>query len=161
MAQKYGYAAQLSGPSRAEIWNAVTATDNLQHLRPYVDIEAEQVALEDELVIGWSRNMEEYTRFLRAGVPFLALRYNELNRDRDGSLARLFAHCGLSAEDVVAGLAAFDSDSQAGDIVSHDVVAEAMSEDQVERLQDVLARRPTLSDPELILDDVYSRSMPT
>ena len=89
-------------------------------------------------------------------MPFLALRYNELNRDRASSLAHLFAHCGLPVEDAVAGLAAFDRDSQAGDIVSHDVVAEAMSEAQVERLQGVLARRPTFASPQLKLDDIYS-----
>jgi Sulfotransferase family len=161
MAQKYGYAALLTGPSRVEMWNCVTAADDLAHLRPYVDVEAEQVALEDGLVHGWGRNMEEYSRFLKAGVPFLALRYNEMNRDRATSLAHLFAHCGLPTEDAVAGLAAFERDSQAGDIVSHDVVAEAMSEAQVERLQRVLVRRPTFGNPALRLDDIYSRAAPT
>jgi hypothetical protein len=157
MAQKYGYTAQLSGPTRVELWNCITAADDLSHLRPYVDIETEKVALEDGLIIGWSRNMEEYVRFLDSGVPFLALRYNELNRDREASLAQLFSHCGLPAEDAVAGLAAFDGDSQAGDIVSHDVVAEAMSEDQVARLRGILARRRDFNDPDLRLQDIYSQ----
>lgn len=161
MAQKYGYAAQLSGPTRVELWNCITAVDALSNLRPYVDIEAETVPLEDGLVIGWSRNMEEYARFLQAGVPFLALRYNELNRDRVASLTHLFSHCGLPAEDAVAGLTAFDRDSQAGDIVSHDVVAEAMTEAQVSRLREVLARRPNYNDPELRLADIYSFSAAT
>lgn len=156
MAQKYGSAAVLTGPARVELWNCVTAADDLAHLRPYVDVAAEQVALEDGLVHGWGRNMEEYSRFLKAGVPFLALRYNELNRDRASSLAHLFAHCGLPPEDAAAGLAAFERDSQVGDIVSSDVIAEAMSEDQVARLQRVLARRPTFGNPQLRLDDIYS-----
>jgi hypothetical protein len=156
MAQKYGYAAVLTGPARVELWNCTTAADDLAHLRPYVDIEAEQVALEDGLVIGWARNMEEYSRFLRAGVPFLALRYNELNRERAASLALLFHHCGLPTEHAMAGLAAFEQDSQAGDIVSHDIVAEAMSEAQVEGLRGILARRPTFDTPGLKLDDIYS-----
>jgi hypothetical protein len=156
MAQKYGSAAQLTGAARVDLWNCITSAADLAHLRPYVDIEAEHVALEDGLVLGWARNMEEYDGFLKAGVPFLALRYNELNRDRTASLAQLFTHCGLAAEDAVAGLAAFDKDSQAGDIVSHDVVAEAMTDAQVERLREVLARRPTYGDPELRLGDIHS-----
>jgi hypothetical protein len=151
MARKYGYARKLTGPSRTELWHAVTAADDLENLRRYVDIEATEVALEDPLVIGWARNMEEYGRQLKSGVPFMALRYNELNRDRPATLAELFTHCGLSADDAVAGLAAFEKDSQAGDIVSHDVVAEPMSEAQVDRLRGVPARRPSYSDPELRL----------
>ncbi|MEQ1899520.1 MAG: hypothetical protein ABL866_02175 [Devosia sp.] len=90
-------------------------------------------------------------------MPFLAIRYNELNDDRVASLAHLFAHCGLPTDRVAAGLAAFDRDSQAGDVVSHDVVAEAITEDQVARPRGVLAQRTTFSDPELRLDDIYSR----
>lgn len=161
MSQKYGYAARLSGPAKLDMWNCVTAADDLSHLRHYVDIDAEQVALEDGLVHGWARNMEEYTRYLWAGVPFLAMRYNELNSDRVASLTRLFVHCGLPAEHAVAGLAAFDRDSQAGDVVSHDVVAEAMTEDQVARLREVLARRPDFNDPDLRLEDIYSRPSAT
>lgn len=156
MAQKYGYAAQLTGATRVELWNCITAADDLTHLRPYVDVEAEQVAMEDGLVLGWARNMEEYGRFLEAGVPFLALRYNELNRDREASLERLFTHCGLPAEDAAAGLAAFDQDSQVGDIVSSDVVAEAMTYAQVARLREVLARRPTYGNADLRLEQIHS-----
>ncbi len=56
----------------------------------------------------------------------------------------------------MAGLAALDQDSQAGDIVSHDVVAEAMSNAQIERLRGALARRRTYGNPDLQLRDVNS-----
>lgn len=157
MAQKYGAATMPSGPTRFDTWNSVTAADDLKHLGPYVDIEAPEIALEDMIAIGWGRNMEEYSRLLKAGVPFLALRYNELNRDRAASLSHMFVHCGLPADDVAAGLAAFDKDSQAGDIVSSDVGAEAMTPSQVERVRQVLSRRTTFNDPDLRLADVYSR----
>jgi Sulfotransferase family len=160
MTQKYGSTPVLTGPARVEVWNCVTAVESLDHLRPYVDIDADSVLLEDGLVFGWARNMEEYTRFLETGVPFLALRYNELNHDRVASLNQLFDHCGLPVDHVAAGLEAFEQDSQAGDIVSRDVVAEAMSETQVERLRGLLARRQTFNNPDLKLADVYSRVAP-
>jgi hypothetical protein len=160
MTQKYGSTPVLTGPARVEVWNCVTAVESLDHLRPYVDIDADSVLLEDGLVFGWARNMEEYTRFLETGVPFLALRYNELNHDRVASLKQLFDHCGLPVDHVAAGLEAFEQDSQAGDIVSRDVVAEAMSETQVERLRGLLARRQTFNNPDLKLADVYSRVAP-
>lgn len=153
MAQKYGYEAVMTGPKRLEIWNCITAADDLDHLRPYVDLNEASLALEDGLIHGWSRNMEEYERLLSAGVPFMALRYNELNTDRTGSVERLFRHCHLPVERVSDSLVAFDHDSQAGDIVSADVEAEAMTEAQVERVRTRLARRPRFTDPNLVLRD--------
>jgi hypothetical protein len=159
MTQKYGYSAMLTGAARIELWNCVTAVTDLAELRPYVDVDAAEVPLEDGLVIGWSRNMEEYSRLRQEGVPFLALRYNELNRDRATSLRHLLRHCGLPEEEAMPGLAAFEKDSQAGDIVSRDVVAEAMTEAQIERLRKVLAQRKSFGDPELKLSDIYSAKL--
>jgi hypothetical protein len=154
MAQKYGYEAVLTGPKRLEIWNCITAADGLAHLQPYVDLGDASLELEDGLIHGWARNMEEYQHLLAAGVPFLALRYNELNSDRTGSVERLFRHCHLPVQQAGAALAAFDRDSQAGDIVSADVEAEAMTEGQVERARNLLARRPRYNDPDLLLPDI-------
>ncbi|MBA3908885.1 MAG: hypothetical protein C0524_03150 [Rhodobacter sp.] len=156
MAQKYGFAAQLTGEAKTSVWNAVTAADDLAYLGPYVDLDAAALPLEDGIVIGWARNMEEYGRLLGEGVPFLALRYNELNRDREASLRHLFAHCGLPTEDVEGGLAAFDQDSQAGTMVSHAVEAEGMTEDQVARALSLLAKHPRHGNPDHRLADIYS-----
>jgi hypothetical protein len=157
MAQKYGAQTAVSGLERFNTWNAVTSADDLAYLRPYIDIDALTIPLENLIVAGWVRNMEEYERLLSAGVPFLALRYNELNADRAASLAHLFAHCGLPEADALAGLAAFDKDSQAGDVVSSDVEAEAMTPDQVARLRQVLARGNPSNEADLKLRDIYSR----
>lgn len=156
MARKYGFPAELTGTAKTSIWNTITAADDVAFLRPYVDLDADAVRLEDGLVIGWTRNMEEYGHHLQAGVPFLALRYNEFNLDRTASLMRLFAHCGLPPEDVIGGLAAFDRDSQGGTMVSRDVAGEAMSEGQVTRLKGILARHPRFGDPGLKMADIYS-----
>lgn len=154
MAQKYGYEALMTGPRRLEIWNCITAADDLAHLRPFVDLDGAALALEDGLIHGWSRNLEVYDDLLGAGVPFLALRYNELNSDRQTSVERLFRHCGLPVEQVDISLTAFDRDSQAGDIVSADVAAEAMSEEQIAQAIRGLARRPHYNDPERLLRDM-------
>lgn len=59
MARKYGFAAQLTGEAKTKVWNAVTAADDLAYLRPYVDLDATALPLEDGIMIGWARNMEE------------------------------------------------------------------------------------------------------
>lgn len=156
MAQKYGYDAVVAGPRRFDIWNCITAADDLAHLLPYLDRDGPDLPMEDGLIHGWSRNMEEYERLFDARVPFLSLRYNELNADRAASVERLFRHCGLPPEQARDGLIAFERDSQAGDIVSSDVEAEAMTDAQVQRVRAVLGRRPRFNDPDLLLRDHYT-----
>jgi hypothetical protein len=155
MAQKYGSATELAGAERPVLWNCVTAASDQADLRPYVDIDAPLVAMEDTLVLGWARNMKEYGRLVGEGVPFLPLRYNEVNKDRLASVRQLFRHCGLPEAAAESGLAAFDKDSQAGEMVSHDVMANALTEDQVERLRGVLSRHPRFGDPHLRLDQLF------
>ncbi|MBL4811965.1 MAG: hypothetical protein JKX69_06310 [Rhodobacteraceae bacterium] len=43
----------------------------------------------------WAFCTAHYAQSLRAGVPFLAMSYDELNNDRLASLGRLFEHCDL------------------------------------------------------------------
>jgi hypothetical protein len=159
MAQKYGYEKVTAGPKRFDVWNCVTAADDLANLGRYIDLDAPSLPLEDGLIHGWSHMMQEYDRLLELGVPFFALRYNELDSDRAASVKRLFEHCGLPVEHVLDGLAAFDRDSQAGDIVSSDVEAEAMTEPQLRRLRAMLGQRASFNDPELILRDSSHRRL--
>ena len=100
--------------------------------------------------------MQEYSRHLQAGVPFMVLRYNDLNADRTASLLQLFAHCGLSKVDAANALSAFDHDSQAGTMVSHDVPADGLTPDQAARVRRILQLQPSYNDPNLRLDDIYT-----
>lgn len=156
MARKYGFPAVLTGPEKTSIWNTVTAADDTSHLSPFVELDAASVALEDGLVIGWARCMEEYSRMFRDGVPFLAVRYDQLNKDRETSLEHLFRHCDLPTTAVHPALSAFERDSQAGTLVSHEVEGDAMSAAQVQKLRGVLGRYPGFGDPDLRLPDIYS-----
>lgn len=156
MARKYGFPAVLAGGEKTAIWNTVTAAEDITKLRPYIDLDADSVPLEDGLVLGWACCLEEYTKHLRGGVPFLALRYNELNADRVKSLAHLFEHCGLPPNMASAALAGFDKESQSGTILSRDVKADMLTETQLRRLGGVLARHPDFGDANLRLRDIYS-----
>jgi len=125
-------------------------------LRPYVDIDAPEVQLEGALAPCWACNMEEYCRHPSAGVPFMALRYNDLNADRTASMRQLFAHCGLSEADAASALSAFDHDSQAGTMVSHEVPADGLTLGQATRVRHILQLQPKFNDPDLRLDDIYT-----
>jgi hypothetical protein len=156
MVLKYGIKPRLTGEDKTLIWNVLSSCEDESYLRPYVDLDAETLPLEDSIVISWAWYVEEYNRQLAAGVPFLALRYNELNRDREASLRHLFSHCGLPVQDVIGGLAAFEADSQAGTLLARSDTAERMSDDQVARARSLLARHPREGNPDRRLADIYS-----
>jgi hypothetical protein len=91
-----------------------------------------------------------------AGVPFLALRYNELVKDRQGELARLFRHCDLPEADVAKALGAFDEDSQKGTIVGQKSGKRKFGPDEIGTIRSILAGSGRFADPDLILPDVYT-----
>lgn len=156
MVLKYGIKPRLTGEDKTSVWNALTVAEDLSHLRPYVDLDAETLPLEDSIGFCWAWYMDEYNRQLASGVPFLALRYNELNQDREASLKWIFAHCGLPVEHVKRGLVAFEVDSQAGTNLSRSITIERMTDDQVARARSLLARHPRHGNPDRLLADIYS-----
>jgi hypothetical protein len=101
--------------------------------------------------------MAEYTRHLQAGVPFLALRYNEFNRDREAEVARMLRHCGLPSDNARRTLQAFDQDSQAGSHLAREVVTERLTDSRLARLTKVMSRIHDFGDPDLKLPDIYAQ----
>lgn len=155
MMRQYNFADTLSSNDRVLPWSIFTAAADAALLDAAVDLTAPEVPIELALAPVWALNMAEYTRHLRGGVPFLALRYNEFNRDREASMTRLLRHCGLPESAAVPALAAFDADSQAGTKLAREVNTERLSAARLERLRAILARDATFGDPDLRLADVY------
>jgi hypothetical protein len=136
----------------------MTSADRpLNELGRYVDLGEVPIAAEKLLAPGWTIHLDEYTRLLAAGVPFLALRYNELNRDREAELTRLFQHCGLPSDGVMRALTAFDEDSQKGTSIARKGDKRKFDAAGIETYRKILARNPSFADPNLILPDIYSR----
>jgi hypothetical protein len=156
MLRKFGLPPVLTGDDRLLTWSALSAGASIETMRRFVDVEADEVALEDALAPAWGLYMEEYLRQLRGGVPFLALRYDELNADRAGSLRRLFRHCGLPLEAIGPALAAYDRDSQADTWMAREVKTDSLSRVQLAKLAGLLARYPSFGDPNHWLPDFYS-----
>jgi hypothetical protein len=140
---------------RTLLWGVLAPGQDPARIRGLIDFEADEVPLEDALAPGWAFNMEDYLRHLRAGVPYLALRYDDLTTDPQGSLERLFRHCRLPLEAVGAALAAFERDSQAGTWNARSVQVESLSEAQIAKLKSLLARDPSGLSHDLRLPDIY------
>ena len=160
MMRQYGYPDIASGEGRTATWGVFTAAAEPRLLRASIDTGAAEIPMELPLAPAWALNMAEYTRHLRGGVPFLALRYNEFNRDRLPSVTRILRHCGLKEGHAEGALAAFEADSQAGTHVSREVKTERLSAHRLARLGDILTRCGDFSDPDLRLADIYSGGQP-
>ena len=156
MLRQYGIADILTGEDRLLLWTIFTAAEDRARLDSMVDIGAAEVPAEVPLAPAWAQNMAEYTRQLKGGVPFLALRYNEFNRDREASLARLMAHCHLPIGAAATALATFETDSQAGTKLARDVNIHRLSQTRLDRLRALLARERVYGNPDLRLADIYT-----
>jgi hypothetical protein len=156
MMRQYDVPDTLTGPDRALAWSIFTAASDPAPLGGLIDLTAPEVPMELALGPAWSCNMAEYARHLTAGVPFLALRYNEFNRDREASIARLLRHCGLPEDHAATALQAFETDSQSGTHLSREVTTDRLPPERLDRLAALLARLPAFTDPNLILPDAHT-----
>lgn len=156
MMRKFDIPAVLTGESRVTGWSVTAPGQDPSSINALVDLEAEEVCLEDAFAPGWAFNMQTYLRHLQAGVPYLALRYDDLTADPQSTLRRLFRHCLLPEEAVIPALAAFEKDSQAGTPIARDIPMAGLSDAQIAKLSGLLARAPAGLDADLRLPDMYS-----
>ena len=100
--------------------------------------------------------LAEYRQLLHRGVPFFALRYNELVANRRTELERLFTHLNLGTGAVDRALDAFDEDSQKGTAIERKGDPARFDADARALLRSTLARDPLSADPDLRLPDAVS-----
>jgi hypothetical protein len=135
-------------------WMMGAAASPWQHLALTTDINAPSFTHVEVNTPVWALHIEEYQRLAALGLPVMALRYNELNSDRTGSIARLLAHCGLPASALPEALSAFDHDSQKGTAIARDHKVQSFTAEDHARLRDILAQLPSNLSPDVILDNV-------
>lgn len=147
--------AVLDVEARKFNWFMISADTDPAYLRPYMDLEAAEFHVEQEFAVAWALYLEAYEQARAGGMPFLALRYNELDGDRAASAARLLRHCGLPVGAAGAALEAFDEDSQAGTSIDRSHAALNFTPAQRARFRATLGRHPTIKSPDLRLEDMY------
>ncbi|WP_421725391.1 hypothetical protein [Bauldia sp.] len=154
MATKLGFDPDFDEENRRFSWWILSGGTDPSYLRPYLDFDAEIVRVDALLAPVFGLYMETYLRHVRAGVPFLAIRYNELNADRDAVTARLLRHCGLPETALPAALSGFESDSQAGTAIGRDRQGAAFGAAERDRFLSVLAHHPQAGWVDALLPDI-------
>ena len=156
MLANFGLPPALDRETRRFLWWIKSANADPAALAGIVDMAAETVYPKELLAASWSFDLAEYRRLLAAGVPFLALCYDELQSDRAAVAERLLRHCGLPSSAVPAALRAFDRDSPAGTSIARDHRAGSFGEASLARFRATLARCPGAAPTDAVLPDVYS-----
>ncbi len=66
----------------------------------------------------WSLTIQAYQRHWNAGVPMLAVRYEDLDAHRDSTLSTVLDRAGIPHEQLAQALRGFERDSQAGTVMA-------------------------------------------
>lgn len=155
--QDVGIVMPMGEEARAFHWRMISGDQPIDILGQYIDLTELPANNARMFAPAWTLHMREYLRLLAAGLPFLALRYNELVADRDAQLKRLFDHCGLAHDAIEKSLAAFDEDSQKGTAIGRKDNKLTFTPEELAVYRETLAKDPGLADPNLILPDIYDR----
>ncbi|MEO7222212.1 MAG: hypothetical protein ABIY37_07040 [Devosia sp.] len=152
-----GIPLPMNRQNRDFSWMMISADTPIAELGRYIDLDQDLTEADVGIPPGWSVQSEQYRKLLDAGVPFLALRYNELVRNREAELTRLFTHCGVPLDSVAKALSAFDEDSQKGTLIERKGEKRRFDAAGIANIRSTLAKNPAFADPDLILPDFYSR----
>ncbi|MDE2856957.1 MAG: hypothetical protein OXN94_03815 [Chloroflexota bacterium] len=104
--------------------------------------------------IGWLFMLEQYLELVESGAALAALRYEDLQLDRDGLLLSVMKRMGLPDTGLKAAQRAFKSDAQAGTKLARDGGRGntlPLPEDQQATVRQLLAKQPMLNSADLIL----------
>lgn len=154
--QMVGVPLAMDSDTLAFSWKMISGAAPLDLLSATTDLTAQSFAHVEVLAPGWALHVQEFLRLAALGLPFLALRYNELNSDRAGSTARLLAYCGLPPSAQTAAITAFDHDSQEGTQISRDHKSVDFTAGDYTRLRQILAQLPDNFSPNIILPNAPS-----
>jgi hypothetical protein len=156
MARGFGMAEVLDLSSRDFVWNIASGAHDISILEHTLPSSSGTFHHEDISAASWDLHMNAYMKNFEAGVPFMALRYNEMIADREGATKALLAHCGLSRS-VARAMQGFEKDSQDGSGIGQDNKIEGFKPENTERFLRALRRQKRFQSPDLLLPDIYHR----
>lgn len=156
MTRSFGFPELWDQPHLDTAWSIFSAASNIEYLAPYLDLQAEFTHPEQLIGPAWAFYLEYYMAWLAKGIPFLAMRYNEINADHETATTILLKHCGLSNSAVADAMHGFDEDSQKDSGIGQDNKFEGFKPENYARLMETLAKHPRFNSPDIILPDIYA-----
>jgi hypothetical protein len=125
-------------------WKLQTAEADRALYARYDDLTREAGRDVPLLAALWAASLETYLEAKAAGTRIEAFSYQQLNEDREATVARLLAACGLPPDHLAAALKAYDRDSQENSIVSGMSDSRSLDADQRAEVAALLAGHSAL-----------------
>jgi hypothetical protein len=150
------YQAPASTPiqdflARFRLFSAYDATPLLAYLDPGTTT----ISTLQFLVLWWIAAMEWYLAQQAKGVPALAVRFDDLNNEREQVLYSVFQYCGLPTAVGPQTLGVFAHDAQAGTPLARDNPNQGnqlqLSEEQCQEILRILNRHPMIQAPDFVV----------
>jgi hypothetical protein len=114
----------------------------------YLAADTSEISMAQLLAMWWIITMESYQDQYERGIPILAVRYADLNAQREQVLTAIFDYCGLPTKQVAQTLSVFERDSQAGTILAREKPTEGnafqLTDEQIAEITTILARHPLI-----------------
>lgn len=121
-------------------------------IMPFVRRHRRQPTLIEGYALTWLSTMDKYLTLRQAGVPFLPIRYEDIQAEPRSTVERLLAYCGLPADRLDDVYDTFSTDSQEGTALSRASrrrkPAPALSPDDYAAARAVLAEHPIVQTPD-------------
>lgn len=150
-ARKLDVPAVINREISTNLWQALVVAPDISGLETLIQHDVDSLPLEVFFAAMYIRQCERYTETIDYGVPYCAVRYNELNQNRESELARIVAHCNLPEDALTRMMRAFNKDSQAGTAIARDVDMQGFTEEQTSRCLATMAQHPIFNDPNRLL----------
>lgn len=107
------------------------------------------------LTLWWLAALEWYLEQQARGIPALAIRYDDLNSQREQVIGAVFQYCDLPTAAVPQALGAFAQDSHAGTPLAREIPSQGnqlqLSEEQRQEIQRILQRHPVIQTPDFVV----------
>ncbi len=123
-------------------------------LPPFMQRQGREPVMVESFTLLWLSVMDTYLKLCEQGIPFLALRYEDIKAQPKRVLSDTFAYCGLPLDEVDAAYAAFSKDSQEGTGLSQANLeqrrVQPLGADHYAQLRAVLEAHPVIQTPGFI-----------
>jgi hypothetical protein len=121
---------------------------------PFMQRHARQPELIERFTLIWLSILDKYLTLHQQGIPFLALRYEDIKTQPKAVLAALFAYLGLPQNSADKAYSVFSKDSQEGTALSREnrerSAAAVLTEDDYAQLRAVLQEHPVANTPDFV-----------
>ncbi len=127
---------------------------------PFAERHGREPSFDEFTALSWLSMMGKYRSLYDAGMPLLAVRYEDILAEPQRALAAIFDYCGLSSASVERAYEVFSRDSQEGTIWSRDnrqaMMVAPLDDEDYAQMRAVFAEQPVICSADFTVPGTWS-----